>query len=249
MPSALRSVEDNDLSSLGLSDCTENGPPPAPSGVSASVADGTFTIAWSAVTGAGLLRGAAPCGLGRRLDERWDDDGGDADVHPRRGSVVRHDLRVQGEVLRRRIHVRRRMGHRVRYRLGHNRRLQPNGLRREGGRGTLTGNAGSYQDTSDDNDTKVCGDITRRSGRSGHTEGRTRRREEILAVAPCQQRHLGMRDVNQAELCNSPDYVQLCTGNAPHCRSSPYAGDRPAPPCPSGSVLRGGRCTGSVRSI
>ena len=49
---SLRLVNDNDLAYLGLPDCTESGRVPAPSGVSASVSEGTFTITWSAVTGA-----------------------------------------------------------------------------------------------------------------------------------------------------------------------------------------------------
>ena len=52
VPPALRSIGDNDLSGLGLSDCSEEGPAPAPSGLRVTVADDTFSITWSAVTGA-----------------------------------------------------------------------------------------------------------------------------------------------------------------------------------------------------
>ena len=52
VPPTLRSVADNDLRNLGLSNCTEEGPAPAPGGLSATLAGGTFTVTWSAVTGA-----------------------------------------------------------------------------------------------------------------------------------------------------------------------------------------------------
>ena len=49
---SLRTVLVNDLTDLGLPDCTEEGRVPTPDGVSVSLADGTFTITWDAVTGA-----------------------------------------------------------------------------------------------------------------------------------------------------------------------------------------------------
>ena len=52
VPPSLHRVGINDLASLGLSDCAESGRVPAPSVLSATLADGTFTITWSAVTGA-----------------------------------------------------------------------------------------------------------------------------------------------------------------------------------------------------
>ena len=52
VPPTLRNVADNDLGRLGLSDCTEEEPAPAPGGLSATLAGGTFTVTWSAVTGA-----------------------------------------------------------------------------------------------------------------------------------------------------------------------------------------------------
>ena len=52
VPPALRNVGDNDLSGLGLSNCTEEGAAPAPEGLSVSFANGAFSITWSAVTGA-----------------------------------------------------------------------------------------------------------------------------------------------------------------------------------------------------
>ena len=52
IPPALRRVATNDLASLRLSNCRESGRVPAPSDLSVALADGTFTITWSAVTGA-----------------------------------------------------------------------------------------------------------------------------------------------------------------------------------------------------
>ena len=52
VPPALRRLASNDIGLLGLSDCTEEGPAPAPGGLNATLADGTFTVTWSAVTGA-----------------------------------------------------------------------------------------------------------------------------------------------------------------------------------------------------
>ena len=52
VPPALRSVEDHDMDNLGLSDCAEDGPAPAPEGLSVSLTDDTFSLSWSEVTGA-----------------------------------------------------------------------------------------------------------------------------------------------------------------------------------------------------
>ena len=52
VPPALRRLASNDMGLLGLSDCTEEGPAPAPGGLNATLAGGTFTVTWSAVTGA-----------------------------------------------------------------------------------------------------------------------------------------------------------------------------------------------------
>ena len=51
VPPTLRSVDNNDLSDLGLSDCTEEGPAPAPEELSVSVTVDEFTVTWNAVTG------------------------------------------------------------------------------------------------------------------------------------------------------------------------------------------------------
>ena len=53
VPAGLRDVATNDVSSLGLEDCPA-GVVPAPTGLSASLAEGIFTLTWDAVTGAGL---------------------------------------------------------------------------------------------------------------------------------------------------------------------------------------------------
>ena len=51
IPPGLRDVATNDLASVGLSYCDMLTAPPAPSGLSLSVADGTFTISWDEVSG------------------------------------------------------------------------------------------------------------------------------------------------------------------------------------------------------
>ena len=73
---ALRSVRTNDLFALGLPDCTESGRVPAPTGLSVSLAGGTFSMSWSSVTGAALyegqyrMRGLGMSGRGWRLRRR-----------------------------------------------------------------------------------------------------------------------------------------------------------------------------------
>ena len=52
VPPVLRRVETNDVARLGLPDCAQEGPAPAPEGLSVSLAGDTFSISWSAVTGA-----------------------------------------------------------------------------------------------------------------------------------------------------------------------------------------------------
>ncbi len=52
IPMALMSVATNDLNSLGLPECVEGGPVPAPEGVSVTLSAGTFTVSWNAVAGA-----------------------------------------------------------------------------------------------------------------------------------------------------------------------------------------------------
>ena len=52
IPMALMSVATNDLNSLGLPECVEGGPVPAPEGVSITLSAGTFTVSWNAVAGA-----------------------------------------------------------------------------------------------------------------------------------------------------------------------------------------------------
>ncbi len=53
VPPALEDVVNNDFDELGLPFCTQAGPVPAPEGLSASLAEDAFSIAWTAVTGAG----------------------------------------------------------------------------------------------------------------------------------------------------------------------------------------------------
>ena len=50
VPVSLKDIGLNDLVSLGLTDCQEG--PPAPGGLSVSLAEGVFTLAWTAVSGA-----------------------------------------------------------------------------------------------------------------------------------------------------------------------------------------------------
>ena len=53
VPSGLRDVGTNDIASLGLEDCPA-GSVSVPTGLSASLSEGTFSLTWNAVTGAGL---------------------------------------------------------------------------------------------------------------------------------------------------------------------------------------------------
>ncbi len=50
VPPSLKDIRTNDLDSLGLSDCLAG--PPAPVGLSASLAEDTFTLSWTALSGA-----------------------------------------------------------------------------------------------------------------------------------------------------------------------------------------------------
>ena len=50
LPPSLRDIRTHDLDDVGLQDCLES--PPAPTGLSASLADGTFTVSWTALDGA-----------------------------------------------------------------------------------------------------------------------------------------------------------------------------------------------------
>ncbi len=50
---SLQDIESNDFDQIGIPYCTENGPAPAPSGLSASVSGSTFALTWGAVAGAG----------------------------------------------------------------------------------------------------------------------------------------------------------------------------------------------------
>ena len=54
LPPSWRSIGINDFAALGLPYCEEGGRVPAPGGLSASLSDDTFTVAWTAVEGAGL---------------------------------------------------------------------------------------------------------------------------------------------------------------------------------------------------
>ena len=53
VPAGLRDVATNDIASLGLEDCPA-GAVSAPTGLSASLSEGTFSLMWDVVTGAGL---------------------------------------------------------------------------------------------------------------------------------------------------------------------------------------------------
>ncbi len=50
VPPGLRSIRTNDIGSLGLADCEEG--PPAPTGLDASLTGDTFSLSWTALTGA-----------------------------------------------------------------------------------------------------------------------------------------------------------------------------------------------------
>ena len=54
LPPSWRSIGINDFAALGLPYCEEEGRVPAPGGLSASLSDDAFTVAWTAVEGAGL---------------------------------------------------------------------------------------------------------------------------------------------------------------------------------------------------
>ena len=58
-PAGLRDVATNDVSSLGLEDCSA-GVVPAPTGLGASLAESIFTLTWDAVTGRGSTRPGTP---------------------------------------------------------------------------------------------------------------------------------------------------------------------------------------------
>ena len=49
---SLRNISSHDLDELGLPDCTQDGRVPTPGGLAVTLSSGTFTITWSAVTGA-----------------------------------------------------------------------------------------------------------------------------------------------------------------------------------------------------
>ena len=54
VPPGLRDVGTNDFASLDLPYCTQEGPVPAPKGLSVMLSGGTFTLTWSVLSGAGL---------------------------------------------------------------------------------------------------------------------------------------------------------------------------------------------------
>ena len=54
IPPSWRGISSNDFAALGLPYCGQSGRVPTPQGVSASVSGVTFTVGWSAVSGAGL---------------------------------------------------------------------------------------------------------------------------------------------------------------------------------------------------
>ena len=56
LPPTLRAVADNDLDRLGLSDCTEEGAAPALEGLGVSLTGDTFSVSWSAASGAALYK-------------------------------------------------------------------------------------------------------------------------------------------------------------------------------------------------
>ena len=126
IPSALRRVRTNDLHRLGLSNCTEVGAVPAPGGVSASLAEGTFTITWSPVSGAGryevqyVIRGSGEDWAGVETTTVTS-----LTFSPEGGPRLRLDPPVQGTGLRGRRYLRGRLGVAFGHRLGGHRGVQP----------------------------------------------------------------------------------------------------------------------------
>ena len=130
VPPALRSVEDNDLDDLGLTDCTEEGPAPAPEGLSVSLTDVTFTFTRTSAAGAARYEIRYRVG---GSDEEWESvaisEGTSATFVPDGGPRVRYDVRIQREVLRGRRDVCGRLGPGLRRGVRSDERLQSIGTR------------------------------------------------------------------------------------------------------------------------
>ena len=100
VPQGLRDIRLNDIGSLGLADCS-GGVVSAPTGLEVSISGGTFSLTWSAVTGAGLYEAQYVEGSGGDWDvigtTTATSTGFAPDGGPACGSTYRFRVRAYGD--------------------------------------------------------------------------------------------------------------------------------------------------------